>query len=569
MWRRTSLGVVATLALVLAACGGGGSPTPGGSTAPGESTAPSAPTAEQVLRVPGSDADPPTLDPNLAEDTASVQVINQIARPLLWTTPDLALTADGGLAADLPEISSDGMTITFTLRDGIKFSNGDPITANDFVYSWKRAVDPRTAAPYSYVFADVEGAGDLLDMAGADPAPSDAEIDAALENLGVEATDDSTFVIHLSRAAAYFPFVTSLWVTAPISKDWIDSGESYTEAENYVGSGPFKMESWSHDEEIVLVPNENWYGDQPKLSELHIVYGSDPDGFFRAYQNGEVDLAGVPPTNAEQVRNDPEMSQQAVTGSRLCTYYLGFGHLDGTSDSPVENKTFRHAVQEAIDQQSLIDTVLSGIGTPADSFIPPGMPGHEDYGFGLSYDPTKAQTDLETALGELGISDASTINLTLGFNTGSGHEDIMQSIQASLQDNLGIQVTLQGEEWSVYLQTLRENPPDMYRLGWCADYPHPNNWLYDVFSCDTARGGFCDEAMDELLSQAQVTPKLEDQLPLYQQAQEMLVDDAPAVWVYWYGRFTVVQPYVQGLVVTAGDSATGDHFYDQISIADH
>jgi oligopeptide transport system substrate-binding protein len=522
-----------------------------------------------VLTVPGADSDPPTLDPNLAEDTSSVQVINQLARPLLWTTADLALTPDGGLAADMPDISADGQTITFTLRDGLKFSNGDPITAADFVYSWKRAVDPRTAAPYSYVFADVAGGSDLLDMAGADPAPSDSDIEAALANFGVEAPDDSTFVIHLSRPAAYFTFVTSLWVTAPIEQSWIESGDTYTEAANYVGSGPFMMQSWSHDEEIVLVPNPNWYGTAPKLSELHIIYGSDPDGFFRAYQNDEVDLAAVPPTNAEQVRNDPTMSQEAITGSRLCTYYLGFGHLDGTSDSPVENKTFRHAVQEAIDQQSLIDTVLSGIGSPADSFIPPGMPGHEDYGFGLSYDPAKAQTDLNTALGELGISDASTINLTLGFNTGSGHEDIMQSIQASLQDNLGISVTLQGEEWSVYLQTLRTDPPDMYRLGWCADYPHPNNWLYDVFSCDTARGGYCDEAMDELLAQAQVTPTLEEQLPLYKQAQEMLVDDAPAVWVYWYGRFTVVKPYVQGLVVTAGDSATGDHFYDQISIADH
>ena len=568
MWRRTSLGVVTSLALVLAACVEAAAARLPAQAAAEQSAAPSVATVPQVLTVPGADSDPPTLDPNLAEDTASVQVINQLARPLLWTTADLALTPDGGLAADMPEISADGQTITFTLRDGIKFSNGEPITASDFVYSWKRAVDPRTAAPYSYVFADVAGGGDLLDMAGADPAPTDAEIAAALDNFGVEAPDDSTFVIHLGRPAAYFTFVTSLWVTAPISQDWIESGDQYTEAANYVGSGPFKMDSWSHDEEIVLVPNENWYGTAPKLSELHILYGSDPDGFFRAYQNDEVDLASVPPSNAEQVRNDPTMSQEAVTGSRLCTYYLGFGHLDGTSDSPVENKTFRHAVQEAIDQQSLIDTVLSGIGSPADSFIPPGMPGHEDYGSGLSYDPAQAKTDLDAALGELGMQ-ASDINLTLGFNSGSGHEDIMQSIQASVQDNLGISLTLQGEEWSVYLQTLRENPPDMYRLGWCADYPHPNNWLYDVFSCDTARGGFCDEAMDELLAQAQVTPTLEEQLPLYQQAQQMLNDDAPAVWVYWYGRFTVVKPYVEGLVVTAGDSATGDHFYDQISIADH
>jgi ABC-type oligopeptide transport system substrate-binding subunit len=107
----------------------------------------------------------------------------------------------------------------------------------------------------------------------------------------------------------------------------------------------------------------------------------------------------------------------------------------------------------------------------------------------------------------------------------------------------------------------------MYRLGWCQDYPHPNNFIFDVFSCGTARGGYCNEEMDALLAEAQVTADLADQLPLYEQAQQMLVDDAPAAWIYWYGRFTLVKPYVQGMIVTAGDSNTGELFYDKIYIA--
>jgi oligopeptide transport system substrate-binding protein len=561
--------VITSLALVLAACGGGGSPTPGASTGGDASAAPSeaALDPDQTLVLPGADADPPTLDPNIAQDSASIQILNSITRPLLWFTPDLELTTEGGLAESY-EVSDDAQTITFTIKEGAAFSNGDPITAEDFVYSWKRTLDPRSAAPYAYVLADVEGAGAVLEMAGADPAPSDEEIEAALDGLGLTAVDDSTFEVKLSRAASYFLFVTTIWVTVPVQASWVEIGEDFTEAENYVASGPFTMESWSHDEEIVLVPNENWVGEPALLDSIVIKYGSDPDGFYRQYLNDEVDIAAVPGANAEQVRADEELNAQAITGQVLCTYYLGFDMDPEDGDtSPVENKALRHAISQAVDREGLIATVRQGIGKPADSFIPEGMPGHEEYGFGLEYDLDAAQANLETALDELGLASASDINLTLGVNAGSGHEPIMEFIQANLQEDLGINVTIEAQEWSVYLQSLAENPQDMYRLGWCADYPHPNNWLYDVWSCDTARGGYCNEAMDELLAQAQVTAELADQLPLYNEAQTMLVDDAPAVWVYWYGRFSLVKPYVQGLVATAADSSTGASFYDKIWIS--
>jgi oligopeptide transport system substrate-binding protein len=568
MWRRTSLGVITSLALVLAACGGGASPSAAPASGGDASAAPSQDLAEdQTLIWPGGATDPPTLDPNLASDSASIQVLTSVQRPLLWFTDQLELTTDGGLAESY-DISEDAQTITFTLKEGIAFSNGDPITAADFVYSWKRTLDPRTAAPYSYVLADVEGAGDVLAMASADPAPSDNEIEEALDAVGLRAVDDRTFEVSLSRAASYFLYVTTIWVTVPIQESWVEVGEDFTEAENYVASGPFMLDTWSHDEEIILVPNPEWYGEAPLLQQIVITMGADPDGVYRQYLNDEVHIAAVPGANAEQVRADEVLNAQAITGDVLCTYYLGFDmNPEDGDESPVENKALRHAISQAVDREGLIDTVRQGIGRPADSFVPVGMPGHEDYGFGLEFDVEAAQANLATALDELGLSDASEINLTLGVNADAGHEPIMEFIQANLQETLGINVELEAQEWSVYLQTIDENPQDMYRLGWCTDYPHPNNWLYDVWSCDTARGGYCNEEMDELLAEAQVTPELEDQLPLYEQAQTMLVEDAPAVWVYWYGRFTLVKPFVEGLVVTAADSNTGELFMDQVWIS--
>jgi oligopeptide transport system substrate-binding protein len=551
---------------VLAACGG-----PGDSVEPGQSGAGSAaPTTDmaedQTLIWPGGATDPPTLDPNLASDSASIQVLTSVQRPLLWFTDQLELTTEGGLAEDY-EISEDAQTITFTLKEGIAFSNGDPITAEDFVYSWKRTIDPRTAAPYSYVLADVVGAGDVLALAS-EENPSDREIEEALDAVGLRAVDDRTFEVSLSRAASYFLYVTTIWVTVPVQQSWVELGEDFTEAENYVASGPFMLDTWSHDEEIILVPNPEWYGEAPMLQQIRITMGADPDGVYRQYQADEVHIAAVPGANAEQVRADENLNAQAITGDVLCTYYLGFDmNPEDGDESPVENKALRHAISQAVDREGLIDTVRQGIGRPADSFVPVGMPGHEDYGFGLEYDVEAAEANLATALEELDISDASEITLTLGVNADAGHEPIMEFIQANLQETLGINVELEAQEWSVYLQTIDENPQDMYRLGWCTDYPHPNNWLYDVWSCDTARGGYCNEEMDELLAEAQVTPALEDQLPLYEQAQTMLVEDAPAVWVYWYGRFTLVKPFVEGLVVTAADSNTGELFMDRVWIS--
>jgi len=570
MWRRTSLGVITSLALVLAACGPGTtSPSAEGSGEPAASEGAGL-DPDQVFTVPLGAQDPPTMDPNLAQDTSSTTVLAQVSRPLLWNTPDLELTPDGGLAVDLPEVTDDGATLTYTLKDDIAFSNGDPITAADFVYSWRRTIDPRTAAPYSYVLLDIEGGQELFDMAGADELPADADIDAALENFGVEAVDDKTFVVHLSKPATYFAFVSSLWVTVPVQQSWVEIGDDFTEAENYVSSGPFMLTEWQHDALIVLEPNPEWTGEAPQLKKIELTMGGDPDADYRAYLNDEVDLAAVPGANAEQVRADADLSQQAVTGDVLCTYYLGFDMdpEDGDS-SPVENKTLRHAISQAVDREGLIATVRSGIGRPADSFIPVGMPGHQDYGFGLTYDVDAAQGLLATALEELGIASAADITLTLGVNADSGHEPIMEFIQANLQDNLGITVETNFQEWSLYLESLSTNPDDMYRLGWCADYPHPNNWLYDVWACGLARGGYCNQEYTDKLIEAQGIADLAEQLPIYEEASAMLNDDAPAVWVYWYGRFSLLKPWVKGLVPTASDATLGANFWEKVYIEAH
>ena len=570
MWAKKLFGAFAALSLVLAACGGtpGASPTGGGSG--GASASTPALAADQTLRL--ATGEPPTLDPTIADDSNSIQFLTSLTRPLVYFTKDLEVTKDGGLAADW-KISSDAKTITFTLKDGLKYSDGNPIVAGDFVYSWKRLVDPRTAATYAYVMGDVKGGSELL---GLDPKnlPPNAELTKMLDAFGVAAPDDKTFVVTLAKPASYFIYIATLWVTVPLEKKWVESGPKFTEAANYVASGPFTLAEWAHDDHVTLKPNPNWTaGPKPLLSKVVATVIDTAESQYQAYQNGEIDMVPVPGANIAQVRADPQQSKALISGDQLATYYVGFD-LNTTDDkSPVENKDLRYALSQSIDRQALIDTVKQGIGKPATSMVPPGMPGYQP-DIGLKYDVTAAKASFAKALTGLGLSSASALHLKLGYNTGGGasHKDIMEFIQNQWKTNLGLNVTLEPQEWAQYLKALATKPPDLFRLGWSADYPHPNNFLRDVFQCGSGNNNmqYCNKQFDALLNEAAVKPTLAEQVPLYNQAQQMLVDDAPVIFIYWYGKFTLVKPYVLGLVPTAQDADNiGSQFYDKVSIAQH
>jgi oligopeptide transport system substrate-binding protein len=550
------LGALVAFALVLAACGPSGT-----TTSPGESADESesqAPAVDQVLRL-ALLGEPATLDPNRASDSVSITVLTQLVRPLVYFDEQLNTVSDGGLA-DTWELSDDGTEVTFHLKDGITYSNGDAIVAADFVYSWKRLIDPRTAADYSYVMLDIAGAEEVY---GADPE-DDAAVDAALENFGVAAPDDSTFVVTLARPAAYFVSIATLWVTAPLREDF-----EYGEADGYVSSGPYVMTEWSHGASLTLAPNDAWSaGPASGLTEIQFSVIEDPAQVLAAYENDEIDIAGVPSADVERIRNDPDLSQQVVQGDRLSLEYYGFDMREGSPFGDSQN--MRYAFSKALDKQTLIDTIRNGIGTVAGSAVPPGMPGHQA-DIGLAYDPDAAATDFAAGLADLGLASADELALQLGYNTGADHEPTIEFFQEQWRTNLGVEVEPVGLEWSSYLTRLNEDPFDIFRLGWGADYPHPNNFLTDLFTCTSGNNNmqYCNEAFDAAMAEAAVEPELDAQVAIYNEAQQTLVDDAPVIFVSWGGRFTLVKPYLSGLTPTPQDFATGAYFYTSVSIGEH
>jgi oligopeptide transport system substrate-binding protein len=557
---------IGVIALVATACGGAASTAPSAGPSAGQSAqlpsaAPSgaALAADQTLKI-DLGVEPPTLDPNMAQDSTSIAVLNAIQRPLVYYDKDLN---PAPAIAESWEVTDGGKTFTFKIRADAKYTNGDPIVAADFLYSWKRLVDPRTAAPYSYNALDIVGAAEVYGM---DPKAPAAEIDAALGKMGVSAPDPQTFVVNLTKPATYFLAIAGLWHMAPIQEKWITTPGA-TEAVNYVGSGPFKLEEWVHNSHITLVPNENWFGDKPTLTRIEMSMIEEPSQGQAAYENGELDMFLTP--GADIRRMQSERATEVVLSPQFGIGYYGY-NMKGKYTS---NLNFRAALTSAIDKAALIETTWGGTGEVANSIVPPGMMGYQEELNPYPYDLTKAKEYMDKALAELGIASTADIpKLKFIYNTGADHEARVAFMAQAWADAFGLQFDQVGLEWSTFLTARHALEFDIARNAWSQDYPHPNNFLNDLFRCGGGNNdeGYCNEQYDALIDQAASEPDTAKQEALYKQAQEILVNDQPFIALRFPTTAYTVQPYVTGLQVTPGDAQLpGDLFYETIQILEH
>jgi len=584
--RKRLFGIMASVAVIAAACGGASTSTapstapastaPGASSSAAPSAAPSTAdmAANQVLHIDLGN-EPPTLDPSKAQDSTSIAVLHAITRPLVYFDKDLKVVPS---LAEKWDFSADGKTLTFHLRDAT-YSNGDPIVAADLVYSWKRLVDPRTAAPYSYVTAEIAGAPELLALAGAKPAPTDAQIQTLLDKLGVAAPDPKTFVVTLNTPATYFVTAAALWVFAPIQEKWITSPGA-TEAANFVSSGPYLLSEWNHNSEIVLKPNPKWYGDQKSiLTEIDMTMTAEPAQAQAAFEAGELDMVLPPTEDIKRIQADATLGPQVLQVPTFGITYYDFGNYQdpklatSKNPGPTANKDFRIALSQAIDKKAFIDATFSGVGAVANSIVMPGIPGYDKALDPYPYDLAAAKDHMQKALTALGKSSAADLGkLTLGFNTGSGHETKVAFLAEAWRQAFGLQTEQIGSEWSVFLTARTAGTYAISRDSWGADYPHANNQLNGLFTCGGGNNNsqYCNKDFDALITQAAVEPDQDKAASLYQQAQKIMIDDA-AVLPLRFGLQTYeVAPYLGGVQPTGTDSQLpGDLFYETIYIKNH
>jgi oligopeptide transport system substrate-binding protein len=487
--------------------------------------------------------EPPYLDPALATDSASINVLQNLFVGLTHFEPETQKVLP--FLAESWETSADGTVYTFKLRKDAKWTDGKPVTAGDVEYGIKRTLAPETASEYAYVLYIIEGAEAYNTGEG------------GADGVAVKAVDDYTLEIKLTDAAAYFPAIAGMWVARPVPKWTIDEqGDKWTEAENMVSNGPYNLETWEHENKIVLVKNPDWWGAKDVTIEKVTLYMVQEDSTGVAmYENDELDFYGaqigsIPPADMDRMKTDPELSKQLNIVPDLACYFYGFN----VTKPPFDNVLVRKAFAGSIDRQKLIDTVTKANQEPATTFTPRGVFGFvaPEENIGIKYDPEQARKWLEEAgyPGGEGLPE-----ITLMFNFTEGHQAIAQFVQAQWKENLGVEVKLANQEWKVYLDTLTEDAPQVYRTGWGADYPDANNFLNEVMHSESPQNNtrWKNEEFDKLVKDAAVEQDPAKRLEMYQRAEQILCEeDVAIIPIYWYTQSLLAKPWLEYTFLPSG-----------------
>ena len=398
---------------------------------------------------------------------------------------------DGELAPELAEgytVSEDGLTYTFTLKDGLKWSDGSELTANDFVYAWKRAADPLTAADYSYMF-DV--------IAGYD------KVQEGEDALEVSAPDAKTLVVTLNSPCAYMLDLMAFPTFFPVkqsvveaAKDWQTNPGSWAQEAGFVSNGAYTLESWNHDESMVYVKNPNWYNaDKVTIERIEYMLSADDTAIFAAYRAGDLDFADTVPT--DEIANLKDIDPEFHIIDNLGTYYVIFNVKSPLffGKTVEQANAMRKAFSMLIDREYIIDTVAQCEQEVATSFIPAGMADGNggifkdalswDYPVDDGYYDTDVDVDGARELLEFAgfkfnddgmLSEETPLSFEYLTNTNSGHQAIAECIQQDLAE-VGINMSIRSIDWNVFLNERKDGNYDIARNGWLADFNDPINML--------------------------------------------------------------------------------------------
>jgi ABC-type oligopeptide transport system substrate-binding subunit/DNA-binding SARP family transcriptional activator len=489
----------------------------------GETQSIAPPPAPHALRMDWRE--PATVDPTIAFEVPSIGVIDHLFSGLVDLSLDLDVVPDVARAWGILE---GGRKYVFHLRDDVRWSDGVPVTASDFEYAWKRALDPATGSPYARVLYDVKGARAFQrgDGRGGD--------------VGVRALDEHTLAVELEKPTGYFLHLLTTNHTYPVPRHVVDAqGEDWTEAGYIVTNGPFRLEAWDRGESMRLSRNSGYHGRfGGNLERVELIFrrgGTSADSeVLERYEAGDLDVLDVgnlPLPVRDRARQ--RHAEDYITGPYLFTGYAGFN----VSRSPFDDHKVRRAFVLATDREALANVALGGYEFPATGgFVPPGMPGHSAE-IGLPYEPDRARQLLAEA-GYPGGRGIPTVELLAPQIMIS----VCEPLQAQWRENLGIEVSYETMEWAPLRHRLTGAPPHMYVANWIADYPDPEIFLRaNLFRRSTR---WRNDAYEGLLEEARRVMDQEKRMKLYQQADRILVEEAPIIPLTHMRMHLLVKPWV-------------------------
>lgn len=518
---------VVLLGSALAGCGSSSS-TPAGSEQNSSTPAATESKGPKVFRM-NIHSEPSTADPGIAEDSTSGLVISSVFDGLMRKGED---DLPHEAVAEKVDVSEDGLTYTFHLRDS-KWSNGDPVTAADFEFAWKRALDPKTASNYAYQLYYIKNG----------QAFNEGKIKE--DQVGVKALDDKTLEVKLENPTPFFLELTCFYTYMPVNKKVVEANKEWAqEANTYVSNGPFKMVTWEHKNKIVLEKNENyWDKEEVKVDKVELAMIEDENTELSMFDNGELDWAGSPNSNLP-IDAMPALKESGKLQTKpVATLYW---YKFNVEQPPFNNAKIRKAFAYAINRQTIIDNILQAEQVPALSMLPPSMALKPD-GYFKDHDVDTAKKLLDEGLKELGMAKLPPI--TISFNTSENHKKIAEAIQDSWRKDLGADVKIENTEMKVYLEKLHQGNYQVGRMGWVADFNDPINFM-EAFR--DKEGGNNDTNWEhpkykELLIQSTKETDPEKRKQLLVEAEAIFMDEMPVAPIYAYTR-----AWVQGDNVKKG-----------------
>ena len=496
----------------------------------------------QVFRK-NNGTEPGTLDPHRAEGVPASNVLRDLFEGLVMEDPSGAYISG---AAESWSLSEDAKTYVFKMRENGKWSNGDVVTAEDFVYGLRRSVDPATLSNYSSMLYPIKNARDIV--LGK----------RSSETLGVRANGPTTLIIELEEPTPYFLSLLTHSTTYATHRPSVEKfGARFTRPGNLVGNGAFKLEEWRVQSHIKLVRNtEYWDNKNTTLEEVYYYPIDDVNSSFKRYRAQELDFTET--VLAEQL---PWIRQCLPGDLKISPYFGSYYYGFNNTQPPFKNKPkLRTALSMAVDRNVITDIILGAGQIPAYSLVPSVKTFKAVPANWSQWTQEQRNQEAQRLYSEAGFSKEKPLEVEILYNTSDNHKRIALAIAAMWKQTLGVKTTLRNQEWKVFLETRRlKQGTQVYRAGWIGDYDDPYTFSQLLHSeNEMNHPGYSSEEYDELINLAATTNAGESRLDILRQAEKAMLEDMPIIPIYFYVSQHLIKPWVSGL-----EGNVMDHHYSK------